>query len=138
MIILGVDPGDTTGISLMAFPDRKIMEVGLLELEDVFKYADDLVRRADQVACERYIISMRTVKASRRMDAFYATGWVMGTCRRFQTPFYLQTASDAKTAFPDFMLQDMHLRTPSPHTRDATRHALLAARRSGHSVYVSV
>lgn len=138
MRILGIDPGETTGVAIMDFPGRLLGHTAALSLDEVFDTMQWLYLDVDLIAIERFTISMRTIRATRQHDAMYVIGWVLGLGRKMGIPVQLQNPADAKSTFPDHVLEELELRTSTTHVRDATRHALLAARRCGHAIHSGV
>jgi predicted RNase H-like nuclease (RuvC/YqgF family) len=138
VIILGVDPGMHTGAVMLDLPRMLVTFSVEMSVEDFFDSARLLVGQANIVAVEQFTISMRTLQMTRQPDALHIIGILRFLCHERSTPMLTQLVADAKASFSDETLRDLHVWSSSNHIRDATRHALLAARRSGHDVHVDV
>jgi hypothetical protein len=144
VIIVGVDPGATTGlvkIHTTEIPlDRKkrrfsarVIEHAQLPFDEAVYWIDSQLPICDVLAVERFTISTRTITGSRggANDAMH----VIGACRALalfnDTRMVLQTPADAKSAFSDVVLRSINVynQVSGGHARDALRHALLAHRR---------
>lgn len=135
---MGVDPGKTTGVVMLELPQMRIAESMQMSVVDAFSTLRYLVSQADVVAVERYTISARTIQKTRQPDALHIIGILRFLCHELSTPMQLQLIADAKQSFSDETLRQLGVWDRSKHVRDATRHALLAARRSGQAVHVDV
>ena len=131
--VLGVDPGNTTGLALLSI-EAHTPELARVAAEDfettVSVIRDFVVTSTTGVAVERYTVGPQTLRKTRQPTAMWVIGVVMAVCQWAGVPCELQAPSDAKMAFRDERLHSLGLWTSSPHTRDATRHALLYARRN--------
>lgn len=96
-LIIGVDPGGTTGLAWVL--NGQFESVDLPPLEAMDK-VDELVRRRvpTVIAAERYNITAQTIKKTRQYDALE----VIGACRwlayRYHASFLLQSAGEAQRA----------------------------------------
>ena len=111
-----------------------LFDEGLREFPEL---VSELTTKLDAVAIERFTITMATLRKSRQPRALWMTGAFMAWCTERQLTWALQLPADAKSAFSDDMLRSLGMWTTSPHSRDATRHALLLARRVGVRLYYS-
>ena len=140
-LIMGVDPGKTTGVavietSAVATREQIIVWWAEVAFEDAPQALSGLALKADLIATERYFINAKTARRSRQPEAFYVIGGLVFLAALTETPLELQSAADAKNAFTDHLLTKMELldKVRSAHARDGLRHALLAARRIGVAV----
>ena len=143
MRVLGIDPGGTTGAAVVVAPGIVARPADLVyaqefEFEAFLDALHEIIGLAELVAVERYTIGPRTIKFSRQPQALYAIGAIMAECRKSRVEMVLQNPADAKSAFSDGTLKLFGMHSPSPHVRDATRHALLACRRGGVDVHTGV
>lgn len=132
MIITAVDPGRTSGFVTLSTSSWKFIRHEEVKFEDALMRLSELLDAPDVIVVERFTVSMRTIRATRQMEASYLIGAIMYWGIMSDRPVILQSASDAKTAFGSRLIATAGLWTKSPHTRDATRHALLVARRNGY------
>jgi hypothetical protein len=138
MLIIGIDPGGTTGVVLIRPATDNIDVFTHMHLDGLHAtqwVEAELTSHPDEdyvVVVEQFTISPRTLTASRAgsMEALYTVGSVRYVCFRHQTPIILQTPSAAKNAINDEVLKDLDLwsKVSGPHERDALRHALLYSR----------
>lgn len=137
MIILGVDPGGTTGIAVIETNGLRLVDSRQLTQTDTVTYLYDLlVRRSltygvDQVAIERFTIAGRTLVRSRQTTALELIGVTKAMCQIAGVPATLQAPADAKNVWSDRRLQTTGIAAFGKHSRDALRHALLLAQRCG-------
>lgn len=132
-MILGVDPGGTTGVVLFDPESLTVLSYSQLAVKEGDEWAGALtiaVALADTIAAERFTISQRTIQHSRQHDALDILGALRYLSILEHKPLRLQMASDAKNAFSDDMLKKLglHGAVKGPHARDALRHALLGTR----------
>lgn len=141
MIILGVDPGGTTGVVLL--DPQQLLVTGHMQLTVKDDLAGEwagwlrhIVPTVDIIVAERFTISQRTIQHSRQHDALDVLGALRYLSIIERKPLDLQMASDAKAAFSDDTLKNLDLfnSVTGEHARDALRHALLATRRLYGSV----
>lgn len=135
MRILGVDPGGTTGLTLVntsnepwrVSPSQVDFRGGVAALYLLFKDTE-----IDGVAVEKYTIAPRTLSRTRQTDALEMIGFVRGLCILHGVEFKLQTPADAKLVWSDVRLKENGLWVPKQeHARDALRHALTYLQRLG-------
>lgn len=96
-LIIGVDPGQATGLAWML--DDDFTSVDTTPLEACDKISQALRLRGDRsavVAVERYNITQRTVKLTRQYDALEIIGVCRWLAHRHRAVFLLQGASDAQ------------------------------------------
>jgi hypothetical protein len=132
-MILGVDPGGTTGLVLLDPVDPTVLSYSQLDLKSGDTWAGALtiaVALADVIAAERFTISQRTIQHTRQHDALDVLGALRYLSVIEHKQLRLQMASDAKAAFSNDVLKKLGLfdSVTGEHARDALRHALLAAR----------
>jgi hypothetical protein len=127
VIFIGIDPGETTGY-FEYWPDTR----GTFRQE--YSSSDNiLLRLADAqqydkitVACERYVISERTVHATRQPKAQEVIDDVRSLCSTLGIDFSLQCASDAKSMGSNEILKQLGwFARGMRHANDAARHCLL-------------
>jgi hypothetical protein len=138
MLIIGIDPGGTTGAVLIRPATDNIDVLTNMHLSGlhVTQWVEaELASHPDEdyaVVVEQFTISPRTLTGSRAgsMEALYTVGSVRYVCFRSKTPVVLQTPAAAKNALNDEVLKELGLwhTVSGPHERDALRHALLYAR----------
>lgn len=138
MIVMGVDPGTATGVAIFDI-EKDFNALNLVNgfqamLYEPEEYEDALpwlAEQADLIVIERYDIGPATIRKTRQLEALYLIGATRYECRRHKTEFDIQARADAKNAFNDDLLRRYDVWTGVTHSRDATRHALLALRRQG-------
>lgn len=134
MIVLGVDPGKTTGwceISVGAKTFAPAM--GEQPLDD-FLDEWEPARRIVAVACEDFIVGPRTLRTSReRMWSLEGIGYLRAACRQEGIEFVVQAPASVKPLITDAVLKSLGLwrRTTGGHQMDAARHAVYFAARRG-------
>lgn len=138
MKITALDPGGTTGCASIEWdgtaPRPEMLtawaQVPFEDLPD-WLMSEILYDPPDLFVVERFFISPRTVTFTRQPEALYAIGGVLFLAKLHDIPVRMQSASDAKTAWPNSRLTDWAVK--GRHARDALRHALLACQ--AHEVY---
>lgn len=145
MIVLGVDPGATTGLAIIDVADgsgrTKVIETHQLAVKETMLWLRRELVAVDLVGVERYVITQRTAKLSRQPDALEIIGVVKSlllfnlTDFGIEVPLSMHTVSDAKTVWSNERLKRHDLYSQaSGHAKDALRHALLAIERAGHRI----
>lgn len=138
MIILGLDPGKTTGAVLIDWDGASIPpgpESLVFSAQVPFTMLPQWVDltlndyAVDLIVVERFFISERTIRNTRQMEPIYAIGGVLFLSSLRGLDVVMQSAADAKTAYPNEALTDWKVK--GVHARDALRHALLATHRRG-------
>ncbi len=140
-IIMGVDPGKTTGVAVVraSGPSKaEVLKYAQVDIEDAPRYfADALDYYTDLsvISMERFTISARTLKASRQSDPLDVIGGVKFLVALHDRDIQLFRfgPSDAKTAYSDKRLKALGLfsAVAGTHARDALRHAMMAT----HKLY---
>jgi len=128
-VIIGVDPGDTTGIVKWKLGHRDI-EFAQLKANQVAPYLRPMVRDNTLVVCERFVIGTRTVRKKRSPATTDTIGAVRALCEEQDARFVLQSSSDAKTFGVNDLLKKLGWYVAGQrHAMDAARHTLLAIAR---------
>lgn len=128
--ILGVDPGETTGVA--TYLDGKFYSLQLPSTDAgpfLMGFIDAAARRPGilHVACERYVIGTNTAKKSRQP----AAAALIGVLKEHSRPlnniiFEQQNASEAKKLGNNVFLKRIEWFNPGKgHANDAARHILL-------------
>jgi hypothetical protein len=141
MRIIGIDPGETTGIVVAQPHEGEIVIADALHvtgkaapgwLASILTNGGDL---RTEVVIERFNISQRTLQGTRHgvMETLYAIGALRYVCDLCNVMPFFQTPAQAKNAYSDQTLKDLDMwkRVSGPHERDALRHVLLHARTRG-------
>lgn len=131
MNILALDPGGTTGSVNLEW-DGTLPQPEMLRHYAQVPYdmmpmwlANQLDQnRPDLIIIERFFITPRTVQYTRQPEALYVIGGTIFFAELAGIPLRMQSAADAKTAWPNDRLTDWKIR--GRHAKDALRHALLA------------
>ena len=137
MNILGIDPGETTGVAFLetigntnrvilsaqAFTTKTVAEFsGMYNLKDLIS-----TRMYDVIALESF--APYAHKAQSLVGNKLWTSQLIGMIKLVAFEYGIEVkennASRAKTLWPDKMLKTYGLYSDSKHVRDATRHALL-------------
>lgn len=139
MLVLGVDPGGSTGTALIHYgmgsdddpvvkprvvfastTDQSVTNVLLKQ----FIIDEAAGRKLDAVVAERYIVTRKTSQLSQQHASLELIGLARGLCQYSDTLFAIYPPSDSKTLFPDAKLRRLGLWQGSDHARDAIRQAL--------------
>lgn len=124
-MIIGVDPGTTTGLALYYDFERvTLLEGPWYDVPRlVSAYLD--VEHGDvvtAVVCERYDITSGTVRKARDPDPYHVEGWCRLECARRGIFFMQESRADAKNFATDRKLQACGWRLSKlPHANDALR-----------------
>ena len=132
--VLGIDPGVTTGLCMLAILNRRITSVTRgADLEPV----GALIPWADYVAIERVVLGNATIRRTRggTVEALTrAEGWAK-VARDNGRPLQYMAAGNVKPWASDAQLRAWGLYDVTAgrggHDRDAARHALYMAVRRG-------
>lgn len=135
MYALALDPGKITGAVI--FEPAGAGKIRLLDWEEIpytdmpqwlFGALDSCVLPIDLIIVEKYTISQRTIKVARQSEPLDVIGGAKFLAALAGIDVRVQSASDAKTAYPDKRLKEIDLygAVGGRHARDALRHALLA------------
>lgn len=132
MMIIGVDPGGTTGLVKLLY--GHVVDDEQLDFIGAVRWLNSEIPLADLVVVERFVISGRTMTGSREgaMDALHLVGVCRAMCELYGVKIMQQTPADAKNAFNDGVLRrtGYYDKVKGKHARDALRHALLAVRKT--------
>lgn len=142
MRIIGIDPGETTGIVVARPYDGEMVIIETLHLtgEKAPFWLDNALGEngpnvPTEVVVERFTISQRTLQGTRHgpLETLYTIGALRYVCSQHEVMPFFQTPAQVKNAYSDETLKDLDLwkRVSGPHERDALRHALLHARTRG-------
>jgi hypothetical protein len=133
MIIIGIDPGKTTGL---AWGDTELMTTGGAEIsfDDFGDWLNTSLARLKaegkdvRVACERFTIAAGTIKKSQDAHwALEAIGVARYISRCYGVEFIMQHPSDVKGAVSDEKLKKAGWYIPGKgHANDALRHVSMA------------
>lgn len=122
-MIIGVDPGTTTGLVIWWHWNRKF-QVQCDPVTAANHVVEALVAwpSCDAVVCERYDITPGTARKSPNPDPYHLEGWLRLECGRRRLPFFRYGRSDAKNFVTDEKLKRLNLyETGSRHVHDAWR-----------------
>lgn len=124
--VLSVDPGRTTGYAI--WRDGERIE-GELEASRFLQKASALIENGEitHVVCERFIVNAQTAKFTQAPWSLEQIGVLRFYCEKYEIPFTLQNASDAKRFGTEERLNKLMWKRPKGggHARDAQRHLLL-------------
>jgi hypothetical protein len=144
-LVLSVDPGKASGIALFAFSEGEDPEMiwsGEYQQEEYAKpirqaLGDAFARGIPiEIVCERFLISMQTVKNSQAPFSLEQIG-ILKQCimdmGMAPDDIYFQSPADAKAMFPNEALKKLGYwhRGGEGHALDAIRHGLLRLVKSG-------
>lgn len=138
MIVIGVDPGSTTGLAVLTLVDGRYQCEQVLQVPagDVPKVFEDLfswdIDGTTRIATEAFMIRGRAARSRTPKGGEHArriNGWIHGTfpARMVTSRSASQVkkwATDRRLAAAGILGQTMGM----GHARDAQRHALFAAR----------
>jgi Holliday junction resolvasome RuvABC endonuclease subunit len=138
MRIIGIDPGQTTGIAIIESMDEVVTVDAALHMDGIGAaraLGVELTLGPAEVVVERFNIAHRTLLGTRQgtLETLYTIGAVRYVCAEVEIPLTFQEPAAAKRAFNDDVIRGLGLwsKTSGPHERDALRHALLHARTQG-------
>lgn len=145
MIFVGIDPGNTTGVFLYDAVFSKCISNEHADPAQMILWLNSFARALSEmypgvqmhVACERYIVSERTVKATREPLAQQVIDEVRVACKQWpHVTFSLQSASDAKNMGTNEVLRQIGWYSRGQrHANDAARHCLLLIARKDIGVF---
>lgn len=131
MIVIGLDPGGTTGL-FTAFVDgnvvQKVDHQELKSIEDVGDCIKYLLSLGEEtlVGCERYIITASRAKTN-QPDALFNTGVLMYLCAKARVPVHLVVKANAMKIASNERLRTVGWwKRGDTHSNDAARCALAA------------
>lgn len=123
-MILGVDPGTTTGLAFFNEGTRDIhmwaQQPAVTAVETVW----ESVGRGEisQLVCERYDITQDTLRVTRNADPYHVEGALKIHCAIHEVPFFQVSRADAKRFATDEKLWTLGwFWKGQEHARDATR-----------------
>lgn len=131
MNILALDPGKVTGVAAY---DTTLDVFASWEVAGRHRLHDTLTLDSrkfdsyyDEVVCEDFVISQRTIKTTPQKDPLRIIGWLDLTLYHDDVPFTLQTAAAAKSFATDAKLKHVGWFTKEGegHANDAARHLLV-------------
>lgn len=146
MRIMGVDPGGTTGVTIIDVewddtrfePDPAEAHVMNTEIPAVWESGAEsvaaklhdlvIVYEPDLIVPENFIITQRTIRYTRQPDALWIIGGVHFIANLYSIPVHVQTASLAKTTWDSKRITSSGWGkvVKTKHARDGLRHALTA------------
>jgi hypothetical protein len=144
-LVLSVDPGKASGVALFAYSDGEEPELiwsGEYQQEEYAKpirqaLGDAFARAIPiEIVCERFLISMQTVKNSQAPYSLEQIG-ILKQCimdmGMAPDDIYFQSPADAQAMFPNEALKKLGYwyKGGEGHALDAIRHGLLRLVKSG-------
>lgn len=131
-LILSVDPGSSVGfVTVNTDEPLKLIMAGQLPPSDFVAWVHDILVAIDEVVCEKFIISARTLKSlgSGVQDTIDVEGWVRLECGRREIPFTDQRNGDVLAFATDEKLKaldwwDLGQTRSNRDVRSAARHML--------------
>jgi hypothetical protein len=128
-LIIGVDPGDTTGLARWDGEMFFRAQVNVCS-EHILTYVRHIIKPGDLVVCERFVIGTGTARKHRAVRATEVIGALREYTLEHNARFVLQSAADAKRFASNKLLRRIGWYTPGlTHANDAARHVLLAVAR---------
>lgn len=130
MIIIGIDPGETTGLSYYVGSYGFLHSVELSAYSAVNQVWYCLQTADDDditVVCERFDIDDSTHKKARQYEPLYVTGALLYKCMQHGHKFVQYGRADAKNFGTDRKLKvmGMWMDTPDGHANDSSRQIVL-------------
>lgn len=142
MIIMGIDPGGTSGVivfrwdgSIPPTPEgSEVLVSDQIPAAGMAMWADEAIKqhKPDLIVLERFFITPRTVQYTRQPDALYIIGgmqWLAELHGGIQVK--LQSAADAKNAVNNDRIKELGWKIVGKHAKDAFRHVVLACHTPG-------
>lgn len=131
VIIIGVDPGKTTGLAWYSDGKFNSGDYSSLNACDVIHNLLNNYHRSKIIAVERYNITRQTIRFTRQYDALE----IIGTCRwfshRFAAEFILQDASAAQYSGNVLLLKQLQWWVSGKdHCNKAASQVVLACQRA--------
>lgn len=130
MIIVGVDPGQVTGVAWWDTETEAFTVTAQSPADgaviNLWLWLERFDREGHEVevACEQFVIGPRTLRATRQYDALHVAGALKFKCTQFSVPYHEYRASDTKRLVNDQVLRQCGGYTSSDHVNDAERVAL--------------
>ena len=127
--VVGIDPGPNPGLVVLTIRRRALSRAATFDLDQL----DDVLRDADLVSMERFIIGRGTTRRTRGgTDTTLAMiGDITGRCDRAGVAVVSFPAGMVKPWASNDRLAAWGITLRGDHHRDAARHALFAAVRAG-------
>lgn len=131
MRILALDPGGTTGTCSLEW-DGTPPQPEMVDRWEQVPFDDMPLWLANElhharpalIVLERFFITPRTIQFTRQPEPLHVIGGVLFLAKIELIPVRMQSAADAKNAWPNLRLKGWPVR--GDHAKDALRHALLA------------
>lgn len=124
--LIAVDPGKMTGVCHAKGAFQLPLMDALEWLDEVLEVAawDGGPRKIDEVTCESFTITQRTLKLANDHSALDGIGAVRWLTHKYGVKFTSYRPSDVKALVTDAKLRALGLYRPSDggHMNDATRH----------------
>lgn len=125
-MILGVDPGQTTGLAWWDEHSQRLEATAQQPAQHavvtLWRWLEEHVGEAVEVACERFQIGPRTLQASRQYDALHVAGAVRFKCGQLGVPYVEYPPATSKRLAHDDRLHLLGLWKPGQgHANDASR-----------------
>jgi hypothetical protein len=130
--LVAVDPGKMTGLAFVETSDAiepTVQQAPWEEAQDII-WTFVANHLGTVIVCERFTITMQTLKKAREYEALYVIGGLLLMTRRLPSTMVLQTPAEAKSFITDEKLRRLgwYERTKGlDHGRDALRHLALYA-----------
>lgn len=126
-LIIGIDPGDTTGVCKFESGALKYSSQLAGEHIEVVRQIADLIceELVDLVICEDYrVYEWKAMQHSNsRVDTLRKIGMIEYLCDSIDIPLVLQSASEGKSFVSDYRLKQWGMfKSGKPHANDAIRH----------------
>lgn len=123
-MILGVDPGTTTGLAFWDEDDREVHvwaeQPAVTAVHNVWQFVER--GEISHLVCERYDITPNTLRVTRNADPYHVEGALKIHCAIHQVPFIQISRADAKRFATDEKLRALGwFWRGQKHARDATR-----------------
>lgn len=135
MIIVGVDPGGTTGVAWLDTEDfgYDFMQLTGSLLDQALTFAGLVMdTEPDVIAFERFVLGPASGRTAGILDAprmiAMCEVWLREIVE-FEGVLLYQSPSDAKGVITNARMKALGVAVQGDHARDAMRHALLAERR---------
>lgn len=129
-MIVGVDPGGTTGLSWWDEATQRLEATAQQSAQHAVStlwawLEEHAPQLSVEVACERFQIGPRTLQASRQYDALHVAGAVRFKCGQLGVPYCEYPPATSKRLATNERLQLLRLYRPGQgHANDATRQVI--------------
>lgn len=121
-MIVGIDPGKTTGIAVWRNGALDPDLTGEYTVTEVYEFLALWCGAVAHQQVEWFTISERTVKTDVDYNAIHLIGAIMFASWQCGHPISYSNPGEVKAQFPDAALRQAGMWHPSDHARDATRH----------------